>query len=97
MGPGQDAANGGEQRPVDGLELGSWSLSAEDGELVAQNEDLKILGGIAAGEEGEQLDGLAQRQVGKSWQHWGGLRGRLQRRYGSNPALLRTRSSQTIV
>jgi hypothetical protein len=65
-GPGQDAADGGEQRPVGGLELGSWSLAAEDGELVAQNEDLKILGGIATGEEGEQLDGPAQRQVSKS-------------------------------
>jgi hypothetical protein len=36
---------------------------------VAQDEDLKLLGGIAAGEEGEQLDGAAQRQVGESWQH----------------------------
>jgi hypothetical protein len=52
------------------LELGSWSSAAEDGELVAQDEDLKVLGGIAAGEEGEQLDGAAQRWVGKSWQHW---------------------------
>jgi hypothetical protein len=33
-GPGQDAADGGEQRPVGGFELGSWSLAAEDGELV---------------------------------------------------------------
>jgi hypothetical protein len=65
---------GGEQRPVSGLELGSRRLAAQDGELVAQDEDLKILAGIAAGEEEEQLDGPAQRQVGKSWQHWGGLR-----------------------
>ena len=35
VGPGKDAADGGEQRPVGGLELGSWSLAAEDGELVA--------------------------------------------------------------
>jgi hypothetical protein len=49
--------------PVGGLELGSWSLAAEDGELVAQDEDLEVLGGVAAGEEGKQLDGATQRQV----------------------------------
>jgi hypothetical protein len=74
-GPGQDAADGGEQRPVGGLELGSWGLAAEHGELMAQDEDLKVLGGVAAGELDEELDGAAQRQVGKSWQHRGGLRG----------------------
>jgi hypothetical protein len=60
-GSGQDAADGGEQGPVGGFELGPWSLAAEHGELVAQDEDLKILGGIAAGEQGEQPDGAAQR------------------------------------
>jgi Integrase core domain len=68
-GSGQAAADGGEQGPVGGFELGPWSLAAEHGELVAQDEDLKILGGIAAGKEGEQLDGAEQRQVGESWQH----------------------------
>jgi hypothetical protein len=43
--------------------------------LVTQDKDLKILGGIAAGELGEELDGAAQRQVRESWQHRGGLRG----------------------
>jgi hypothetical protein len=66
-GTGQDAADGGEQSPVGGFQLGSWGLAAEDSELVAQDEDLEILGGIAAGEEDEQLDGAAQRQVGESW------------------------------
>jgi hypothetical protein len=42
---------------------------------MAQDKDLKILGGIAAGELGEELDGAAQRQVRESWQHRGGLRG----------------------
>jgi hypothetical protein len=65
-GSGQDAADGGQQRPVGGFELGSWSLAAEHGELMAQDEDLKILGGIAAGEQGELLGEAAQRQVGKS-------------------------------
>jgi hypothetical protein len=39
---------------------------------MAQDEDLKFLGGVAAGEAGEELDGAAQHQVGKSWQHRGG-------------------------
>jgi hypothetical protein len=60
-GSGQDAADGGQQRPVGEFQLGSWSLAAEDRELVAQDQDLKILGGIAAGEQGEQPDGAAQR------------------------------------
>jgi len=34
--------------------------------LVAQDEDLQILGGVATGELDEELDGAAQRQVGKS-------------------------------
>ena len=60
---GQGAADGGEQGPVGRFELRSWSLAAEHGELMAQDKDLKVLGGIAAGELGEELDGAAQRQV----------------------------------
>ena len=52
-----------------GSKLGSWSLAAEHGELMAEDKDLKVLGGIAAGQLGEELDGAAQRQVRKSWQH----------------------------
>jgi hypothetical protein len=42
---------------------------------MTQDKDLKVLGGIAAGELGEELDGAAQGQVRESWQHRGGLRG----------------------
>jgi hypothetical protein len=54
---GQDAADRGEQGPVGGLQPGSWDLAAQDGELVAQDKDLKVLGGVAAGHQPEQLDG----------------------------------------
>jgi hypothetical protein len=37
--------------------------------LVAQDEDLQVLGGVAAGQQGEQLDGAAQREVGEFRQH----------------------------
>jgi len=73
--PRQDTADGGEQGPVGRFELWSGSLAAEHGELMTQDKDLKVLGGIAAGELGEELDGAAQRQVRESWQHRGGLRG----------------------
>jgi hypothetical protein len=43
VGPGQDAADGGQQRPVGGLELGWWSLAAEHTKLMARDEDLKVL------------------------------------------------------
>ena len=53
-------ADGGEQGPVGRFELRSWSLAAEHGELMTQDKDLKVLGGIAASELGEELDGAAQ-------------------------------------
>ena len=46
---------------------------AEDSELVAEDEDLQVLGGIAAREQHEQSDGSAQRQVGEFGEHQGGL------------------------
>jgi hypothetical protein len=67
----ESAADRCELRPIGGLQPGSWSLAAEHGELVAQEQDLEVLGGVTAGELGEELDGAAQRQVGKSWQHRG--------------------------
>jgi len=76
-GPGQDAADRGKQRPVGQLQLGSWNLAAEHRELVAQDEDLQVLGGVAAGEQHEQLDRAAQREVGEFRQHQDDLCGRL--------------------
>jgi hypothetical protein len=68
-GSGQHAADRGEQGSVGGLELGMLDLAVEHGELVAQDEDLQVLGGVPAGEQGEQLDGAAQREVGEVRQH----------------------------
>jgi hypothetical protein len=63
--PGQHAADRGQQRPVGGLQPESWDLAAQDGELVAEHQDLKVFGAIAAGRQPEQLDGAAQREVGE--------------------------------
>jgi hypothetical protein len=46
----QDAADRGEQGAVGGFQPGSWELASEDGELLAQDQDLQVLGGVAAGE-----------------------------------------------
>ena len=62
---GQGTADRREPGPVGGLERGSWDLTAQDGELVTEDEDLEVLGGSAAGEQHEQLDGVAQCQVGE--------------------------------
>jgi hypothetical protein len=64
-GPGEHPADRGEQGPVAGPECGSCALPAEHGELVTQDEDLQVLGGVPAGEQRQQLDGAAQREVGE--------------------------------
>jgi hypothetical protein len=58
-GPGQDAADRREQGPVGRLQPGSRRLAAQDDELVAQDEDFEIVGGVATGELGEQLNSAA--------------------------------------
>jgi hypothetical protein len=64
-GLGQHAADRGQQGTVGGLQPESWDLAAQDGELVAQHQNLKVLGAITASEQCEQLDGAAQREVGE--------------------------------
>ncbi len=67
----QHAADRGEQGTVGWFQLGSRNLAAEHDELVAQHQDLQILGSIAADEQAQELDGAAQGQVGESGQHAG--------------------------
>jgi hypothetical protein len=71
-GPGDQPPMPAQQRLWRDEEAGptGWGQDA-DGELVAQDKDLQVLGGVAAGEQGEQLDGAAQGQVGESRQHPG--------------------------
>jgi hypothetical protein len=46
-----------------GLEPWSWGLAAQDGELVAEHQDLKVFGGVAAGEQHQHLHGAAHHEV----------------------------------
>jgi len=66
----------------------------QDGELVAQHQDLEVFGGVAASEQDEQLDGAAQGEVGQFRQHQGDLCGGRQERQPTEPWSTRTSSSQ---
>ena len=48
---------------------------------MAEDEELQVLGRIAAGDQHEQLDGATQRDVGEFRQDQGDLWGRWQERY----------------
>jgi hypothetical protein len=78
---GQNAADRGKQRPIGRLERRPWGLAAQHGELVTQHRDLEVLGGVTAGQQGEELDGAAQRQVGELGQHKSVLCGGWQKRH----------------
>src|SRR4029450_8194547 len=69
------AADGGEQSAVGGVQLGPGGLPLEDDELMAQHQDLQVLGGVTASEQREELDGAAEREVDESGQHVNSLRG----------------------
>jgi hypothetical protein len=46
-------------------------LPAQHGQLLAEHQDLQVLGEAAAGQQDEQLDGAAECQVGELRQHAG--------------------------
>jgi hypothetical protein len=54
-----------------GPSLGRVLWQRKHGELMPQDEDLKVLGSVTASEQREQLDGAAQREVGEFGQHQG--------------------------
>jgi hypothetical protein len=60
-----------------GSNLARGDLAVKDGELMAQDQDLQILGGVTASEQHQQLDGPVQRQVGEFGGHQGALRVRV--------------------
>ena len=72
----------------------TWGLTAQHRELVTEDQDLQVLGGIAAREQGEELDGATQRQVGKFRQHKSDLCGGWQKRHHTERWSTRIGSSQ---
>ena len=71
----ENAADGGEQSAVGGFQLGPGGLPSEDDELMAQHQDLQVLGGVTSSEQREELDGAAEREVDEPGQHVNSLRG----------------------
>jgi hypothetical protein len=67
-GPWQRAADG-KWGAVAGLKPGSWNLDPQDGELVAQYQDLQVLGSVTANEQSEQLDAPARCKVAEFGEH----------------------------
>ena len=51
-----------EEGAVGGLR-GACYLATQPGELMAEHQDLEVLGGVAAGHQDEQWGGAAQRQL----------------------------------
>jgi hypothetical protein len=92
----ENAADGGEESAVGGFQAGLGGLPLEDGELVAQHQDLQVLGGVTASEQREELDGAAEREVDESGQHMNGLRGGCGELADDTGTSIRPRSSHAM-
>jgi hypothetical protein len=65
-GAGESVEQGGEERPVGRGEAGFFDLALQDGELVAQGQDLDVLVGIAHRYEAYEGEYGRERQLGQS-------------------------------
>jgi hypothetical protein len=61
--PAQHASEPGDDRTVVGLEAGSWHLTVQDSQLMAQDEDLRVLGAIRAAAQYQQVDHEADKTI----------------------------------
>ncbi|WP_165824567.1 hypothetical protein [Micromonospora globispora] len=68
-GAGQLVQEGGEVRPVGRGEAGLVDLALQDGELVAQRQDLDVFVRVARGQQAYEGEDARERQVGQSQQH----------------------------
>jgi hypothetical protein len=66
---GEEPAQSTEQRSICPGEGRPQILAAKDGEFVAQDEDLGVLGGARSGEEREPAEHSEQRQLGQTERH----------------------------
>ncbi|MGW4464743.1 hypothetical protein [Micromonospora sp. NPDC004704] len=60
---GQQPRQHRQYHPVGGLEIGAGHLAAQHRHLMAEHQDLHILGPLVAGELGQHLQDLAKQQV----------------------------------
>jgi hypothetical protein len=59
----------GDDRPVRPGETGSGNLALEHGKLVAEHQDLCVLGGVVHPEDPEQFDDAADQAVEEAERH----------------------------
>jgi hypothetical protein len=67
--PGESVQQGGEERPVGRGEAGFVGLALQDGELVAQRQNLEVFVRVAHGQQPYEGEDARERQVGQSQQH----------------------------
>jgi hypothetical protein len=63
---GQQPGQRGQHRPVGPRQPRILDLPLENGDLVPQNQNLRVLGTIRAGEQGKPAEHAQHRQVGES-------------------------------
>ena len=68
---GQPPDEGGEHGPVRPIHTWSWVGAAQDGDLVAQHEDLDILGSGRATRQQDQPEHLPEDQIEQPQRHAG--------------------------
>ena len=68
---GQPPHEGGEHGPVRPVHARSWVGAAQDGDLVAQHEELDVLGGGRAAHQQDQPEHLPEDQVQQPQRHVG--------------------------
>jgi hypothetical protein len=74
--PGEDAAGGGEQGPVERCEPGTAGLAARDPELVSDHQDFQVLGAvISAGRTSRRVSTRAVSESSNSIGRWYGVPG----------------------
>jgi len=66
---GSNPGQRGQDRPVGPREPRCPGLALEHGDLVAQDEDLGVLGAVGPGEQGEPAEHAEHRQVGEPQRH----------------------------
>ena len=66
MTAGQQPGQRGQDRPVSPRQPRCLDLALEHGDLMAQDEDLGVLGTVGAGEQGEPAEHPQHREVSES-------------------------------
>ena len=70
--PWDQALQSGDERPIRPGEAGTADLPAQHGELVAQHEDLRVLGDVVHPVDAGQLDAASDQAVEEAERHRAG-------------------------